>query len=51
MTNLMGPPEKGPVVKVVGKGLSVIIRVESEIDRDIIRLAMGIAERRRFTVA
>ena len=48
MFDLIGPPEKGPAVRIVGKGVDVLIRVEDEIDGEIVSLAMAMAERRRF---
>ena len=48
MSDKVGPPEKGPVVKVRGKGVSVIIRLESEIDYEILHHALEMAERRRY---
>ena len=47
-TALMGPPERGPFVRVVGKGFDVAIRVEDSDDREIVRLALEMGERRRY---
>lgn len=44
----MGPPSRGPVVRVTGSGISVNLRVETELDAEIIHMAMRIAERRRY---
>ena len=48
MSELMGPPERAPFVRVVGKGVDVTILPESKLDQEIIRLALEMAERRRY---
>ncbi len=45
---LMGPPEKGPIVKVFGKGISLSLCLEDKIDSVILDLALQMAERRRY---
>lgn len=45
---VMGPPARGPLVRVKGRGIDVHIRVDDEIDAEIVRMAMEIADRRRF---
>lgn len=45
---LMGPPATGPLVRVCGRGLDVVIRVNDETDAEIVRLALEMAERRRY---
>lgn len=45
---IMGPPDRGPVVRIIGKGIDVWIRVESDEDHEIMRLALEVAERRRY---
>lgn len=49
MKNRMGPPEPGPIVKVTRKDFCVAIRVQSDLDREIVGLAMEMGERRRFS--
>lgn len=44
---LMGPPERGPWVRVRGKGFDVALRVDDDDDREILRLALEMGERRR----
>lgn len=45
---LMGPPTPGPRIRVIGKGLDIFIRVDDELDSEIVTLALRIAERRRY---
>ena len=47
----MGPPSPGPVVWVRGRNISVGVRVEDDLDLQIITMAMQIAERRRYSEA
>ena len=44
----MGPPTKAPAVRVMGRGIDVFIRVEDDNDAEIVRLALQMAERRRY---
>ncbi|OTI63212.1 hypothetical protein CAZ10_10285 [Pseudomonas aeruginosa] len=50
MNKLMGPPAPGPVVRVVARGMSVAIRVDDDGDAEIVRLALEMAQRRRWGV-
>lgn len=50
MNKLHGPPTPGPVVRVVGRGLSLAIRVNDEDDAVIVRLALEMAQRRRWSI-
>lgn len=45
---LMGPPERGSVVRISGKGFYLGIRVDDGNDKEIVRLAMEMGERRRY---
>lgn len=45
---LIGPPTPGPRIRVIGKGLDIFIRVDDELDSEIVTLALRIAERRRY---
>jgi len=45
---LMGPPEKGPTIRITGKGLDLLLVVNSESDREIVQMFLDAAERRRF---
>lgn len=47
-TELMGPPERGPWVRVSGNGLDVTLRVDGEGDREILRAVLDTCERRRY---
>lgn len=47
-TELMGPPAHGPWVRVQGPGFSVAVQVEDDDDREIVRAAMELGERRRY---
>lgn len=44
----MGPPTPGPTVRVTGRGVSLEIQVNDELDEEIVRLALKATERRRY---
>jgi hypothetical protein len=48
MENLMGPPSQGAWVEIYAKGMCVKIRVNDADDAEILRLALEMAERRRY---
>jgi len=45
---LCGPPTHGPEVTIIGPGMRVGIRVDDDDDREILRLALEMGERRRY---
>lgn len=49
MKALMGPPENyAPIVSVTGKGIDVMIKIETNLDKEIACMAVNIADRRRY---
>jgi len=48
MEDLIGPPEQGALVEIYAKGMRVKIRVNDSEDAEIVRLALEMAERRRY---
>lgn len=45
---LMGPPERGPWVRVKGLEFDISIRVDDDDDKNILALALELCERRRY---
>ena len=48
MKNLMGPPAPGPVVRIIGIGIDIYIRVDDDIDEEVVREALKLANKRRY---
>ena len=44
----MGPPMRGPFARIVGCGVSLHIRLDTQDDIEILSLAVQMAERRRY---
>ena len=44
----MGPPTPPPFVRIVGRGVDVMIRINDDDDRNIVNLALNMAERHRY---
>lgn len=45
---VIGPPTPGPVVRISGRGVSLDMRVDDELDEHILNLHLRLAQRRRF---
>lgn len=48
MKKLMGPPEPGPVVRIVGSGIDVYIKINDDLDAAIVDEVLRLANRRRY---
>ena len=48
---LMGPPRKGPIVRIIGVGIDTVIRVNDALDAQIVSMLLECAERRRYANA
>ena len=45
---LLGPPTKGPVVTLQGKGLYLHLQLNDDIDYEILQAFINCAEKRRY---
>lgn len=46
--SLMGPPERGPWIRIVAEGLNMNIQVNDEMDKEIVDITMRVAEKKRY---
>ncbi len=45
---VMGPPTKGPIVNLQGKGLYLHLQLADELDYEILQAFLNCAEKRRY---
>lgn len=47
-TIVMGPPKRGPWIKIVAEGISMVIQMNDELDKNIVKTTLRVIEKKRY---